>query len=360
MKIYFGENLRRLRTENSLTQEKLAAFLGVTYQTISKWENNDSYPDITTLPVIAKFFKISVDDLLGTNQSDYEAEIDEKIKEYDNLADKFLMKDLIYRLKEEYPDDYRVSIRYLSYLSRYSENKNQILPEAVSVYEYIQQNCTDDKTRITAKKALIELYHSLSKNKDNEISFDSYKKLITQMPRMRDCMENFAFFYPETHPERDENIRNTLEEELLLLHHNLESYYFFNDNFDADYKLGLCNAEINFLSFIYDDENFGKLWQVMIHNYGHLAIRYAQKGDFESSLINLRKSAELAVSFDNMERFTTLESKLFQGKIFDKFSLGSTYNAKATVKKRITEKYPLPYELKKTEEFSKIVQILTT
>lgn len=69
MKIYFSENLKKLRTEKALTQEKLANFLGVTYQTISKWENNDTYPDITTLPVIAKFFNVSVDELLGLNQS---------------------------------------------------------------------------------------------------------------------------------------------------------------------------------------------------------------------------------------------------------------------------------------------------
>ncbi|MBR3780247.1 MAG: helix-turn-helix transcriptional regulator, partial [Clostridia bacterium] len=45
MKIYFSENLKRLRTQKGLTQEKLANFIGVSYQTISKWENSDTYPD---------------------------------------------------------------------------------------------------------------------------------------------------------------------------------------------------------------------------------------------------------------------------------------------------------------------------
>ena len=86
MKIYFSENLKRLRTQKGLTQEKLANFIGVSYQTISKWENSDTYPDITTLPAIAKFFNVSVDELLGVNQAENEAEIAEQIEVYDNLT----------------------------------------------------------------------------------------------------------------------------------------------------------------------------------------------------------------------------------------------------------------------------------
>ena len=75
MNIYFGENLKNLRKEKNLTQEKLADFLGVSFQTVSKWERGDTYPDITMLPEIAGFFKISVDDLLGVNRAENEKEI---------------------------------------------------------------------------------------------------------------------------------------------------------------------------------------------------------------------------------------------------------------------------------------------
>lgn len=358
MKIYFGENLKNLRTQKGLTQEKLANFLGVSYQTISKWEHNDTYPDITTLPAIAKFFKISIDDLLGVNQVENEAEIAEQIKAYDNLTDKRLMWNLISALKEKFPNDFRVLIRYIAYLSRFSKEKSKRLPEVLAIYENIQQNCTDDQIRIASKRALIELYHSLSKEEDSKISFDDCEKIILQMPRMRDSKETFSFFYPQNHPEREENIRKTIEEEILLLHIHLEGYYFFNDDFDVDYKLGLCQKEIDFLNFIYDDGNYGKLWQVMIHNYGHLAIRYSQKGDIETTLIYLKKSAELAIKFDDMERFSIMHSKLFEGKQFDKHTLGSTYCAKQTVKKRMLEKYPLSDELKSTDNFSKIIKSL--
>ena len=75
MNIYFGETLKELRHRQNLTQEKLSNFLGVSFQTISKWERGESYPDITLLPVIADFFRVSVDELLGLNKSRDEEEI---------------------------------------------------------------------------------------------------------------------------------------------------------------------------------------------------------------------------------------------------------------------------------------------
>ena len=64
MTIYLGENIKKLRREKGITQETLAEFLGVTFQSVSNWERGESYPDITMLPEIAGFFKVSVDELL--------------------------------------------------------------------------------------------------------------------------------------------------------------------------------------------------------------------------------------------------------------------------------------------------------
>lgn len=46
MKLYVGENLKRLRSEKNVTQEAVAEYLGVTYQAVSRWENGLAYPDI--------------------------------------------------------------------------------------------------------------------------------------------------------------------------------------------------------------------------------------------------------------------------------------------------------------------------
>lgn len=60
-----GKNISEKRKAKGMTQEELAANLGVSPQAVSKWENNLSCPDIALLPEISKLFGISVDELLG-------------------------------------------------------------------------------------------------------------------------------------------------------------------------------------------------------------------------------------------------------------------------------------------------------
>ncbi len=72
-----GKRISQSRRKNKLTQEQLAEKLGVTAQAISKWENDQSCPDITMLPKLAEIFTTTTDALLGIEdtQSVNEAEI---------------------------------------------------------------------------------------------------------------------------------------------------------------------------------------------------------------------------------------------------------------------------------------------
>lgn len=60
-----GNNIMTLRKENGLTQEQLANALGISYQAVSKWETGNACPDISTLPLLADLFSVSVDQLIG-------------------------------------------------------------------------------------------------------------------------------------------------------------------------------------------------------------------------------------------------------------------------------------------------------
>ena len=63
--IHVSENIARLRRERKLTQEQLAAFMGVTKASVSKWETRQSLPDIILLPQLAAFFDVTIDELMG-------------------------------------------------------------------------------------------------------------------------------------------------------------------------------------------------------------------------------------------------------------------------------------------------------
>ena len=58
-----GKKIRQLRFKAGLTQEQLAEKLGIAAQSVSKWENAVAMPDITTLPLLAETFGVSIDEL---------------------------------------------------------------------------------------------------------------------------------------------------------------------------------------------------------------------------------------------------------------------------------------------------------
>ena len=60
-----GKKIRQLRKAKKLTQEQLAVALNVSGQAVSKWETEQTVPDISLLPVIARFFGVSMDELFG-------------------------------------------------------------------------------------------------------------------------------------------------------------------------------------------------------------------------------------------------------------------------------------------------------
>lgn len=61
----FGQRLQRLRKQANLTQEEVAAKLNITFQAVSKWENDVSAPDISVLNELSDILNVSLDELLG-------------------------------------------------------------------------------------------------------------------------------------------------------------------------------------------------------------------------------------------------------------------------------------------------------
>ena len=68
MNITMKDTLRALRRQKKVTQEELANHLGITAQSVGKWERGEGFPDITLLPRIAFYFDITVDELLCVDQ----------------------------------------------------------------------------------------------------------------------------------------------------------------------------------------------------------------------------------------------------------------------------------------------------
>lgn len=83
------ENIYKLRKEAAMTQRQLANALGVSYQTVSKWENALTMPDISLLGDLAKVFKITTDQLLGIRPLGFES-YTKRLKNSDEYRDTIL------------------------------------------------------------------------------------------------------------------------------------------------------------------------------------------------------------------------------------------------------------------------------
>ncbi|MBE6709283.1 MAG: helix-turn-helix transcriptional regulator, partial [Ruminococcaceae bacterium] len=111
MKLEFAKNLRELRLRRDLTQDELAEELGVSVQTVSRWESSakTSYPDIELLPAIAGFFGVTVDELLGCSK----AQSDERLAKYweevnDCKDDGNKRMSILRQMYKEYPNNFDV------------------------------------------------------------------------------------------------------------------------------------------------------------------------------------------------------------------------------------------------------------
>lgn len=81
-----GSRIARLRKEKHLSQETLAEKMGVSAQAVSKWENDQSCPDISLLPTLAKALDVSVDELLTGHSNHVELLPQNKRKPLEELT----------------------------------------------------------------------------------------------------------------------------------------------------------------------------------------------------------------------------------------------------------------------------------
>lgn len=95
----FSRNLKRFRTAKKMTQEQAAEALGVSPQTISRWECNTTLPDITILPKIAALYCVTIDDLYKETSSAYDnyAQRLGSVFEASQKPEDFLRADMEYR-----------------------------------------------------------------------------------------------------------------------------------------------------------------------------------------------------------------------------------------------------------------------
>ena len=105
MNLRIAENIKRLRQESQLTQAQLADRLGVSYQAVSRWENETTYPDIELLPSIATLFGVTVDHLLGSTAEDQKESLRRCWDKLKTMTNPYERVTHLRMMRREFPED---------------------------------------------------------------------------------------------------------------------------------------------------------------------------------------------------------------------------------------------------------------
>lgn len=136
-----GNKIRELRKQRGITQEQLAESIGISFQAVSKWENNIALPDITLVPVLASYFGVSMDELFDFNLKEIEHAvriITEKASQYreNNPAES---RRILEEGLKKYPEN-DILLNNLLYVLDYSVKPDETIAIASKLIEKTNQN----------------------------------------------------------------------------------------------------------------------------------------------------------------------------------------------------------------------------
>ena len=201
--IYLPENLKKYRILKDLTQEDVAEYLGITAQSVSKWERGESYPDITFLPALANIFETSVDLLIGMDTIRAEEtryNIHKKAVEYQRKGDYDMAVKTYRDALLIYPNKPGMILGLASTLALKGETQ-----EAIELMERGLPISINEKQKSTMRATLCFLY--LKAGQDERAN-----RLASELPHMRESREVIQPLIRQGLDESqiDENIKTIL------------------------------------------------------------------------------------------------------------------------------------------------------
>lgn len=165
-----GERIRYFRIRKHMTQESLAAALNISYQAVSKWERNESLPDISLAARLAEVLDITCDALLTENVCAIESEIEKVIGQASAMDvgdhEKYLRRvEILEKALEKYPRSIRLMMELADTYSKggnYPEfAEKNYMGRTIEMEEYIAAHTTDPKLKYQTTAMLCCMYRGM-------------------------------------------------------------------------------------------------------------------------------------------------------------------------------------------------------
>ena len=262
MELKFAERLRKYRRDRDMTQEELAQKIGISPQSVSKWERDEGLPDVTMLPKLAGYFGVTIDALLGYDETAQKEDFDTYFQESRKIYDTQEKFDYIRGYAEKYPQDYRYARDLVHAITELPREKwDEYMPLMRENCEKIVNGCTIQWFREQAIRDMCMICP--------DAELEKWKML---------CASGY-----DAH--REEVIENRLakqgrKEEAILQHsiNNFEIVCHFltrsnHDHRDAARTEMWCRNQMKFLEFLGGGDGVPELWR---GRYAHCAMEISR------------------------------------------------------------------------------------
>ena len=291
MEIMIKDKLRTLRQQKNVTQEALANHLGITPQSVGKWERGEGFPDITLLPKLALYFDVTVDELLCVDK----ARIDDVINGY--IAESKIYKQsgentknlaLWEKAYAEFPNDCRVMEALMYAINR--DGEYPCPPEKaeriIALGEAILQKSTDTVQRENAIQCLCFTYKGLDNEKAQQYADMGGSFYVT-----REALRCSVLDGEEGVAESQLYLRSLIHAAALEASHMTAKLPFSHTEIIEAHRFA-----IDILKRLFSDGNVGYAATELSYYYRRIALEYAKMKDAEHTLEALTEVCHYAVT----------------------------------------------------------------
>lgn len=255
MNMNLGNKIRELRRSRNLTQEQLAASLNVSAQAVSKWEMSASYPDMTMIPVLAGFFKVSLDELFDFDVTGIDKAIEDIRLEFNKYfwsnfekAEQILLDGL-----KTYPASIQLRTELFELYAYNVDRGDEILNKAFELGSQIISISQDVFCTCRTKANMIHIYKYLELEKGQD-HYEDIKKIIESLPYMYPYMLQDRMRLSASHIRGEEGMKEAKDLKIIE-------------------------------------------WQEFFIACATVGQRYFEEGDYENAMLSYRESVDVIERF---------------------------------------------------------------
>lgn len=201
--------LKELRTARGMTQEAVAEYLGVSSQTVSKWERGLLNPDISLLPKIALLFKCTIDFLFDMelvwsieHRHEFEATLHElhAKKDWEGVYKAWIQE------IELNPDNYGNYPDVMLHVLRKEMFDKEHIEKMISLADHAEQCCTNDNIRNEIYRIMLQI----CLQSDDPKTKSKGKYYYNKLPMLRHSREIYAKYMLEGEEYREQLLKNLI------------------------------------------------------------------------------------------------------------------------------------------------------